>query len=1106
MKNKLLRLLIMLSKFVFYGITVQFICFGLLIASDGISQNIKPISKVNLNVKLDQVSIKTVFDKIESKTDYHFFYDESIVDIQKLVTLKKGRTTVFDLLLNVSQQSNYKFKQINKVINVNLVENNNDNYKVIIESASQDQTITGTVTEADTGDPIPGANVVVKGTTTGTVTDLDGKYSLSFSEEDAVLLFSFVGFVSHEIQVGNQSVIDVILTPDVTALSEIIVTGYGTQEKKEITSAVASVKEEDFNVGMVNNPAQLIQGKVAGLTITKPGGDPNDDYNVRLRGVSTFGENQEPLVVVDGFIGASISSVDPADIASIDVLKDGSAAAIYGTRGSSGVILITTKTGKVGRTKVDYNGSVSFDNVDRTMNFMTASEYKAVSGAIDLGSDTEWLDQVTQTGVSQVHNLSMSGGSKGTQYRASVNFRDVQGMAINTGFQQINGRLNLSQTALNGNAKFILNLATTTKDAEFGFKEAFRNAILSNPTLPVKYDGTAGLTDIGGYAERDVFDYWNPVSIAEQNLNEGKDTRTMGQLRFEYDFNDLVKGLRLSLAYSQQVENEIRGQFYPSTAKFGGGSDNNANAERSTERRNNELFETTVDWLGTAGNTDITALLGYSYQDFFTESFNMEGGQFITDEFTYHNMSAAQDFNNGLGTVESNAHSSRLIAFFGRVNVNISDTYFFSVSARQEGSSRFGENNKWGLFPAVSGAVDINQLASIGGLANLKFRVSYGRTGAIPGESYIFLERFGPEGNFFFNGAYVPSYSPVSNANPDLAWETKDEIDVGLDFVTENGRWSGSADYYVRTITDMILPVNVPVPPNLFDETDVNIGELKSSGFEFAVEWKAVQNTGLTYSTGLNFSTFNTTIESLTSGDLSFGEGGVLFRANMGSPGQNDTELVRVKQGEPLGDLWGPVWDGKTVDADGVPVFDDVNSDGDVCDCDDDRAVIGNGLPDFTLGWNNTFTFGRGWDANLFFRGAFGHELLNSYRGFYENLESTTVGSWNIVKTDAYNPEVKKAVVNSQHVENASFFKLDNASIGYNFDMSGSNAFSNIRVYLAGQNLFTITDYTGIDPEVRYVDTGENFDDPDDALSPGIERRNTYFTSRTFTIGLSLGF
>jgi hypothetical protein len=289
-----------------------------------------------------------------------------------------------------------------------------------------------------------------------------------------------------------------------------------------------------------------------------------------------------------------------------------------------------------------------------------------------------------------------------------------------------------------------------------------------------------------------------------------------------------------------------------------------------------------------------------------------------------------------------------------------------------------------GVFsPAVSGAVDLAQLANVG-LANLKARVSYGRTGAIPGESYLSLQRFGPQGNFFFNGAYVPSYGPVSNPNPDLAWETKDEINFGLDFVTENGRWSGSADYYIRSISDMILPVNVPVPPNLFQTTQVNIGELRTSGFEFLVEWQAVKNTTFNYTTNVNFATVYTKIESLTSGNLSFGEGGVLYRAIMGSPGQNDTELVRVKQGDPLGNLWGPVWDGVSLDANGVPVFEDINGDGDVTNTDDDRTVIGNGLPDFTLGWNNTFSFGKGWDASLFFRGAFGHDLVNSYRGFYE--------------------------------------------------------------------------------------------------------------------------
>ncbi len=987
---------------------------------------------------------------------------------------------------------------------------------VSIHAVQAQQTITGTITDAVTGEGLPGVNVLIKGTTTGTVTDFDGNYSLEASE-DAVLVISSVGYLAQEIVVGNKSLIDIRLEEDIQALDEIVVTGYGTQEKKEISSSITSVKEEDFNQGMVNDPAQLIQGKVAGLNIAKPGGDPNDGYNIRLRGVSTFGANQEPLVVVDGVIGVPLNAVDPSDIASIDVLKDGSAAAIYGTRGSSGVIIVTTKTGKEGVFNIDYNGSVSIDDIDRSMDFMSASEYLQVTGAIDLGSDTNWLEEVTENGISQVHNLSASGGSASTTYRASVNLRDVDGIERNTGFQRVNTRLNLTQKAINDNATITLNIGHTTVESDFGAGKTFRQfgdedvvfryAVVSNPTLPVFFDESPGLTDVGGYAERDIFDYYNPRSMTDQVIDEGTDINTTGQLRLEYDFSELVNGLRYTIAYSRQWDTELRGVYIPSTVKWGNGLSNSGNAGTSTIQKNNELFETMVNWDGSFGSTDIAVLGGYSYQDFYEEGHGMWGGQFLSDAFTYHNMSAAQDFANGLGEVGTYAHSQTLIAFFGRVNANIDNTWFLSASVRHEGSSRFGENNKWGTFPAVSGAVNLSNLFSIAGVDQLKFRASWGRTGATPADSYISLARLGPVGNFFYNGAFVPSYGPQSNANPDLAWETKDEFDVGLDFSLLEGRLNGTMDYYIRNITDMILEVEVPVPPNLFPTTDVNIGELRSSGFEFAIDYAVVNNSSISYNTGLNFATFNTDIESLTSGDLSFGEGGQLFRANMGSPGQNDTDLVRVKEGEPLGDLFLSVWDGVTVDANGVPVFEDLDGDGVDCSCNDDRRVVGNGLPDFTIGWNNSFTFGKGWDANVFFRGSFGHDLLNSNRGFYENTESTTVANYNIVNTKYYNPAVQKAVVNSYHVENASFFKLDNMSIGYNFDMSNNSAIGNLRVYFAGQNLFTITDYTGIDPEVRYVDVGNSGDSEDaDALSPGIERRSTYFTTRTFTFGLTIGF
>lgn len=958
---------------------------------------------------------------------------------------------------------------------------------------AQERTITGTVTDGTTQETVPGANVIEKGTTNGTTTDLDGNFSLSV-QDGATLIVSFVGYQQAEIVVGARSVIDVSLELDVAQLAEVVVVGYGTQEKKEITSSVASVKAEDFNQGLVNNPAQLIQGKVGGLTVAKPGGDPNGNYTIRLRGVNTFGAQSEPLVVIDGVIGGSLGTVDPNDIASIDVLKDGSAAAIYGTRGSAGVILITTKAGVAGKTQVDYNASVAFDQVANTIEFFDAAEYRAVDGANDLGGNTDWVDEVTSIGVSHVHNLSMSGGAQGTTYRASINLRDVEGIGIKSGFTQVNARLNLTQKALNDNFTFQTNLSITTKDSEFGFDDSFRYAITANPTLPVFYSGTAGTTDVGGYAERDIFDFFNPVAISELNDNDGSDIRILGSFKAEYDFSDVVDGLRASVFYSQQRESEIRGQYFSSDSKFGGGNTNSGNAARRTDVKFNELIETTLNYDNTFGITDLSVLAGYSYQDFFNEGFGAAGGNFLTDAFTYNNLGASLDFPNGLGGVFSYANSNRLIAFFGRVNLNIDGTYFISASARQEGSSRFGEDEKWGLFPAISAGVNITNLVDLPGVDQLKFRGSWGQTGNQPSQSYLSLRRFGPAGSFFFNGNYIPSYGPQSNPNPNLKWEVKNEIDFGIDFSLNGGKISGTVDWYQRNTTDLLFLINVPVPPNLFNQTWSNVGEMKNTGFEFAVDYLAVDNGNFSYKTGVNFATFNTEIVALDVDEL--------FIANMGSPGQNDTRLARVAVGEELGQLWLARFEG--INEDGTVALADLSGDGAYDPNDNaDKYAAGNGLPDFTVGWNNSLTFGR-FDLNLFFRGAFGHDLLNSYRGFYENFETTTVGNYNIVRGDGLSSNLRGAVVNDSHVEDASFLKLDNATISYNFPIAESTGFRKFRMFFSVQNAFVITGYKGIDPEVRY----EDLDDPDNpnALAPGIERRNTYFTTRAYTVGFNLGF
>jgi TonB-dependent starch-binding outer membrane protein SusC len=983
-------------------------------------------------------------------------------------------------------------------------------FMMITSIAWSQNTVSGRVTSSDDGSGLPGVNVLEKGTQNGTVTNADGSYTLTVGS-NATLVFSFVGFLTSEVAVGTQTTIDMALQSDVTALSEVVVVGYGTQEKKELTSAVTSVKSEDFNRGTINDPAQLLQGKVAGLSIARPGNDPNGLYEVRLRGIASFGANTEPLIVIDGVIGGSLNTVDPNDIKSIDVLKDASAAAIYGSRGGSGVILITTKTGKAGRMTVDYNGSVAVEDIANTISVMTADEYRKVAGAKDFGSSTDWLKEVTQLGHYQVHNLSLAGGSGGTTFRGAFNVRDAEGIALHSGFTQVNGRFNLTQKALNDKATFTVNLSTTKKDAQFGFLESLRYAIISNPTMPIyddrpSTDSETGGAEYGGYAQRGIFDYYNPVAIANQNKNKGTDTRLLASVRGEYDFGDLVPGLRAAVFYSLQNESEIRGQYFSKYDKWTG-YNRNGLANRLTNQKYTQLMETTVNYDRDMGGANLALLGGYSYQYFYNEGFGLQGGDFLTDAFTNNNIGAAQDFANGLGQILSYANSNKLVAFFGRANLNIQGNYFVSVSARYEGSSRFGANNKWGLFPAASAGVTLSNLIDIPAVNSLKIRGSYGVAGNQPADSYTSLQRFGQQGSFFYNGAYGPSYGPVSNANPDLKWETKEEFDFGMDFAMLDNRLKGTADYYIRNTKDLLLSVNVPVPPNLFGQTLVNIGELQNKGFELALNYDAVSKSNFTWTTGINIATMKTKVVSLHSGDLSVGEGGILYRANMGSPGQNTTNLVRVKEGEELGQLWGPVQE--SVNPDGTLKFKDLNGDGKFCDCDDDRTVIGNGLPSFTLGWNNSLTFGK-FDLTIFLRGAFGHDLVNSYRGFYENTEPTTVINYNIVNTKYFDPNIKKATVNSIHVEKADFFKLDNMSFGYSFPMEGK-AVSRFRIYVAAQNLFTITGYTGVDPEVRYTDNNDNdpnalFPTDPDPLAPGVERRETYFTARTFTFGVNLGF
>ncbi|CAN5497252.1 TonB-dependent receptor [soil metagenome] len=966
---------------------------------------------------------------------------------------------------------------------------------------AQSKTVSGKVSD-EKGSPIAGASVLAKGTSIGTSTDAAGTFKLSVPASATTLVISYVGYASQEASIASTDNVTVTLKPESSVLSDVVVVGYGTQKKKEITSAITSVTAEQFNKGNINDVAQLLQGKVAGLSIARPGGDPNGGFEIRLRGLSTLGAGTSPLVVVDGQVGADLNSIDPNDIQNIDILKDGSSAAIYGTRGSAGVIIITTKTGKRGTSQVNYNGSVSVESAARLTKHMTSDEYRALikdlGAGTDYGFNTDWYDEITRPALSHQHNLSFSGGNDHTTYNASLNYRDAEGIAITTGFKQLNGRVNLTHKALNDKLVFNVEVSTTRKTANLGFPGAFEYAVIYNPTSPVYAQEPSQDLAGGGYFEVSATQYSNPVAMLQQNSNE----QTLKRINFagsaEYE---IIKGLKFLTRYAQQSTSTYLTAFSPSNAFIDRGFYNGVTgvgrhgySYKSDNEALTQLYENTLSYQRKISKLDGSFIAGYSYQDFIYQGFNAGGGNFITD-LSGQDFSTAQDFQNGLGSVGSYKNGNRLVAFFGRLNLNYNNIAFLSASLRREGSSQFGPNNKWGYFPAVSAGVDLNKFINIPSVSTLKLRGSYGVTGALPPRSGLSELIFAGQGNYLINGAWIATYGPSQNENPDLKWEKKAEIDIGLDFTAFNSRLTGTIDYYNRKTSDLIFNVTVPSPPALFNRAWRNVGDLKGTGYEIALNYQVLKNKTLTWNTGINYSHNHVVLTRL---DPSAGS--YIGETNLGSPGQEATLITRSYEGAEIGAFYNAVYRG--VDKDGKFLFDDGEGNAVLSTQTTYKTVIGHGLPKFEMGWTNTFTY-KNFDLNFFLRGSFGHDLINTERAFFENPGVASI--YNVVNTKYFNPNLDDAqIFSSLYVEKGDFVKLDNATLGYNFSIGrkgGASSIRSLRAFVTGRNLFTITGYTGADPEVRYSDNLNG-----NILAPGIDRRSTWVLTRSFTLGVNLGF
>jgi len=972
---------------------------------------------------------------------------------------------------------------------------------------SQSKTITGKVTDSKDGSPIVGATVQPKGSKNGTSTGADGAFSITVATNVNTLVITSVGFGRQEVSVSGTSAGTISLVATNANLNEVVVVGYGTQRKKEVTSAITSVSAEQFNKGNINDVAQLLQGKVAGLSIARPGGNPNAGFEIRLRGLSTIGAGTQPLVVIDGQIGADLNSIDPNDIKSMDVLKDGSSAAIYGTRGSAGVIIVTTKTGSRGQSQVNYNGSVSAENAARLTKHMGAAEYRAfiknLGAGVDYGANTDWYKEISRTGISHQHNLSFSGGNEHTTYNASLNYRDAQGIAINTGFNQINGRLNLTHRALNDKLVFNTEISTTRKQSKLGFDQGFEYAAIYNPTSPVFAQNPGQDLAKGGYFEVSATEYSNPVAVLKQNTNN----ETLKRLNFagsvEYE---IFKGLKFLTRYAQQSSGWYTTAYTPSTAFIDRGFYNGVTgvgrhgySYKATDEAINQLYENTLTYQHKFSKLDLNAIAGYSYQDFKYEGMKLGAGNFVTD-LDKENFSAAQDIQDGKANGSSYKNGSKLVAFFGRVNLNWDNFAYLSASLRREGSTQFGPTNKWGYFPAVSAGVDLQRFVQIPAVNTLKLRGSFGITGALPPGSGLSEFTFTSGQGYLINGQWIFTYGPNQNPNPDLKWEKKAETDIGLDFTAFNNRLSGTIDWYTRKTSDLIFNVNVPSPPNLFSTATRNVGDLTGKGYEIALNYDVIKQKKLNWTTGINYTHNHVVLSRL---DPSAGD--YIGASNLGSPGQEATQITRTFAGAEIGAFYNAIYRG--VDKNGKFLFDDGKGNAVLATSTTYKTVIGHGLPKFEMGWTNTFSYGN-WDLNFFLRGSFGHNIINTERAFYENPSVASI--YNVVKTKYWNPDLKDAqLFSSLYVEKGDFVKLDNATLGYNFNIKkgGKNGVRSIRAFFSGHNLFTITGYTGADPEVRYSDQiGSLVGTTSNILAPGIDRRTTWVLTRSFTFGVNLGF
>lgn len=982
--------------------------------------------------------------------------------------------------------------------------------------------VTGVVTDPE-GEPLTGATVLEKGTSNGTSSDIDGNYVINV-QKGKTLVFTYIGYQPKEVK-ANETTINVTLEENSALLDEVVVVGYGTMRRKDVTGSISTVNAKDLNVGAYTDPGQLLQGKVPGLVVVQ-NSDPNGGVNsMTLRGASTLNGSTDPLYVVDGIPGVELNLVSPSDIESIDVLRDASATAIYGSKAANGVIIVTTKRGADGPARVTYSGYVSWDKVANDHDMMTASELRAYAAANDIkiindeGADTDWRKQVMRTGFAHNHNLSITGGGKSTSYTASVNYIERDGVIKRVGNNLLTARGYVETKTLKDRLTIALGVNGNIRN-EWGVerggdgKSVYNAMYYYSPLVPVRNE------DGSWYSNKSITQNYNPMSLIseDQSCATLKRIQVTGKVSFK-----IIEGLMVNANLSYQNKNWAYKDYHSTKSEI---NDRHGQSKRETTTDEQKLMEIYANYDATFAKKHKLALMaGYSWeQNDNGDGFGAQGYNFYDDSIWWNNIGMANNWdadpvwgttNNGMGL-----RTSRMISFYGRVNYAFDSRYMLQAAVRRDGASTFGKNNKWATFPSASLAWRVTEesfLKDNGVIDDLKIRAGWGQSGNAQGFD-IFTSRF-----FYTTGSrftYVDadgkehsykSLNAARNVNDDLKWETTTMLNLGIDFAFLNGRINGTIEYYNKSTKDMIWDYAVPTTRYPVSWITANVGKMENRGVELTLNAVPIQSRDWNWSTSLNLSHNRNKVVSVSNPAAGF-NAGIINRYNPSLPGESNTTTQRIIEGQPIGTFYMWEWAGYNDEGQSTwYVYDksneqttgerlrDENGNFVVTTTPEekDRVIVGNAQPKLTMGWDNKVTW-KNWDLNLFFTGVFGQKIFNEPRAFYENPLMVRLGK-NALASISENQRASDpyaAKPSDRYLEDGSYFKLATATLGYTFRNCFNGWLRDIRVYASCNNVFTITGYSGRDPEICLG-----------GLEPGHDSRNDHYPrTRQFLVGATINF